>query len=161
MMGVSKTLSFAKLTEEHASTLFMLFKSAPSEYSKWFVPFKIEEVAIHSMLKRAERDRYEGMFLEGELAGFYMLRGFDEGFTVPSYGVWVAPQYSGLGLATQSLSHVIAACRANGVSELMLKVHPQNTVAKKLYESFGFEQSGVDPKNQNLVYKKDLGTQKT
>ena len=28
-----------------------------------------------------------------------MLRGFDEGFEVPSYGVWISKKFSDMGLA--------------------------------------------------------------
>jgi ribosomal protein S18 acetylase RimI-like enzyme len=34
----------------------------------------------------------------------------------------------------------------------MLKVHPENGRAKSLYERFGFKQTGVDEKKNNLVY---------
>ena len=38
----------------------------------------------------------------------------------------------------------------------MFKVHPDNTIAKVLYERFGFQQAGIDPKNNNLIYYKDI-----
>jgi len=38
----------------------------------------------------------------------------------------------------------------------MLKVHPENIVAKSIYERFGFKQAGIDQKNSNLIYYKSL-----
>lgn len=88
------------------------------------------------------------------LVGFYMLRGFDEGYTTPSYGVWIAPEYSSKGLAKLTLSHAFAFCRLHRINKLMLKVYPDNAVAKKLFEKNGFVLSKAAPKNKKLVYYK-------
>ncbi|MBL8155080.1 MAG: GNAT family N-acetyltransferase, partial [Anaerolineae bacterium] len=86
------------------------------------------------------------------LAGFFMLRGWDAGYDVPAYGVTIAQAYSGLGLARLSLDLSKTICRLRQVKRLMLKVHPENTVAKRLYEQAGFVQTGIDPRNANLIY---------
>jgi RimJ/RimL family protein N-acetyltransferase len=36
----------------------------------------------------------------------------------------------------------------------MLKVHPDNFVAKKIYENFGFIYQGVDERIGHLIYHK-------
>ena len=37
---------------------------------------------------------------------------------------------------------------------ITLKVHPENVIAKYIYENFGFKEEGIDPKNSNLIYYK-------
>ena len=91
-----------------------------------------------------------------ELVGFYMLSGFGERYEVPSNGVWLSDKFSGLGLSKLTLQHAITFCKVNGLKKIMLKVHPENIIAKNIYESFGFKQEGFDEKNSNLIYYKSL-----
>ena len=84
-------------------------------------------------------------------AGFYMLRGLDEGFPDPMYGVFVAEQFAGRGLARLTLAHAEAQCRLNGWGRLRLKVDPHNTRAHRIYETGGFAFERVDPQNGDQV----------
>ena len=40
--------------------------------------------------------------------------------------------------------------------KITLKVHPENVIAKYIYENFGFKEEGIDPKNSNPIYYKNL-----
>ena len=112
--------------------------------------------SIKEILERATNDKYFGVLISEKIVGFYMLRGFDDGYEIPSYGVWVAKEFSDLGLAKLTLQHAISYCKVNGIKKIMLKVHPDNSVAKKTYENYGFKQEGTDAKNNNLIYYKEL-----
>jgi len=147
-------IEIRRLTPKDAFRLSRLLLSAPPEYSQFFTPFNFDRKHIQGILARACRDLYYGVFVEKTLAGFYMLRGLDQGFKIPSYGVWISPSCSRRGLATLTLAHALAVCKMNDIAVVMLKVHPQNTAAKALYERFGFIQIGVDPANQSLVFEK-------
>jgi len=85
-----------------------------------------------------------------------MLRGFDAGYEIPSYGVWVSSKFSNNGLSRLTLYHAFAFCKLNGIKTLMLKVHPENKVAKEMYESMGFKKTGFDESNDNFIYYKNL-----
>jgi GNAT superfamily N-acetyltransferase len=80
-----------------------------------------------------------------------MMRGLDEGFPDPMYGVFVAQRFAGKGLARLTLAHAEAQCRLNGWKRLRLKVDPDNVRAYKLYQSSGFKFEKVDPNNGNQV----------
>ena len=97
-----------------------------------------------------------GFFWEGALIAFFMLRGWDEGYAIPAYGVTVDQRFRDKGLGRLTLEMSKTICRLRGVQRLMLKVHPENHAAKHLYEAVGFVQTGVDPKNQNLIYHFDF-----
>lgn len=140
----------------HVDALVELHVTSPPEYSQYFTPFPCDAETFRCLLERKRRDQYFVVLLDGRVAGFYMLRGLDEGFSVPAYGVWIAAQYSGRGLALATLTHAMEASRALGCERLMLKVHPENGRARAMYERFGFQQTGVDPRNQNLVYHLQL-----
>jgi len=144
------------LKAEHAAELSGLLLSAPVEYSKYFIPFAFDRLTVSKVLSQAQKDRYYGIIVAGKIAGFFMLRGFDQGYKIPSYGVWIAPQHTGKGLAELTLKHAMAVCRANDINTLMLKVHPENIVAKGIYERNGFAAVGNDEKNGNIIYHKNL-----
>jgi RimJ/RimL family protein N-acetyltransferase len=93
---------------------------------------------------------------KAELVGFYMLRGLDEGYPAPMYGVFIGYSHRNKGLASQSLLHAETTCRSSHIERLMLKVHPHNTVAKKLYEARGFTPLRQDPQNNNTIMEKSL-----
>ena len=130
--------------------------SASSEYQRYFVPFPFDTVSIRQMLESACDDRYWAICLGQDLAGFVMLRGFDNGYEVPSYGVSICERFARRGLLKLSLSFVIAWCRLNGVPRMMLKVHPDNLVAKRVYERVGFRYDRTESSSGQLVYCLDL-----
>lgn len=133
----------------------LLSKSSPV-YSKHFIPFPFDRKSIESVLSKAIKDKFYGVFVNESLVGFYMLRGFDEGYSIPSYGVWISEEFSNKGLSTLTLQHAISFCKINSIKRIMLKVHPDNSPAKHIYQKFGFKQTGVDPKNHHLIFHKDI-----
>ena len=151
-----KNVEIKELQSEQASTLSALILNSPKDYTKYFVPFSFEEDSIKKIISDAVNDKYFGIFINDDLAGFYMLRGFDQGYDIPSYGVWISDIFSGLGLSKLTLQHAITFCKLNGLKKIMLKVHPENTIAKNIYENFGFKQQRFDEKNSNLIYYKSL-----
>ncbi len=140
-----------------AEALSKLLLASDRNYSKYFIPFSFDLKTIKKILSKLSDDMFFGVYSNEELVGFYMLRGFDEGYDVPSYGVWISEKYSGLGLSKFTLQHAITFCKINKIKKLMLKVHPDNILAKNIYESFGFINEGIDEKNSNFIYYKNLG----
>lgn len=84
------------------------------------------------------KDQYFGVFVDGVLAGYAMLRGWDEGYAIPAFGVAVAARYRGLGLGRALLRHAIALATELHAPAIMLHVHTGNPGARRLYESEGF-----------------------
>jgi RimJ/RimL family protein N-acetyltransferase len=152
----SKSVEIKKIGLEHASTLAKALENEKPDYLKYFTPFEFSLRSITKIINQAVKDKYFGIFVNEKIVGFYMLRGLDEGYEIPSYGVWISSKFSDKGLSKLTLYHAFSFCRINGISKLMLKVHPDNTTAKKLYESLGFEQTGFDEKNENYIYYKSL-----
>lgn len=152
-----KNIEIKELTPDVAKDLANKLSQEKKDYLKHFTPFEFSITSIENILKQTKLDKYFGLFINNELAGFYMLRGFDEGYEIPSYGVWISSEYSKSGLSKLTLYHAFAFCKLNGIKNLMLKVHPDNLVAKNLYESLGFNKTGFDEKNGNYIYYKNLG----
>jgi GNAT superfamily N-acetyltransferase len=75
---------------------------------------------------------------DGRIVGYGMLRGWDEGYAVPSFGVAVAVDRRGEGIGRRLLQWAIAAARERGAERMILKVHVTNVGARHVYETEGF-----------------------
>lgn len=147
-------LEIKRITVNQSQELTNLLQNSDEEYSKYFIPFPFDLKTISEILSNAINDQFYGIYVECTLVGFYMLRGFDAGFEVPSYGVWISKDYSSKGISKLTLQHAISICKINNIKKLILKVHPDNLVAKNIYENFGFIYQGIDSRIGHLIYYK-------
>lgn len=153
-------VSFKRIQVRDSLKLSAMLVAAPAAYSRFFIPFAFDAQSVKLILRKAKKDIFFAVKVNGDWAGFYMLRGFDSGYRVPAYGVWIAPKYKNCGLAALALAHAFAICKLNRIGQLMLKVHPKNVKALKLYEKMGFVRTDVDPQNSNFVYHKKFQKKK-
>ena len=75
------------------------------------------------------------------------------------WGLYVLPSARGLGLGKKLISETLKlAGQIPGIEQVKLQVEAGNRIAKKLYESFGFEVWGIEPKALKVdgVYYDDL-----
>jgi ribosomal protein S18 acetylase RimI-like enzyme len=84
------------------------------------------------------RDLYYAATRGGLVLGYAMLRGWDEGYEVPSLGIAVAPSVRGTGLARSFMAFLHAAARLRGAQAVRLKVYEANIPARRLYASLGY-----------------------
>ncbi|MCK4664985.1 MAG: GNAT family N-acetyltransferase [Bacteroidales bacterium] len=153
---IYKDIKIKVINKNYAQELSSLMSNTDPEYSKYFIPFNYDMDSIKSILAKAKLDLYFGVFVQNIIVGMFMLRGFDEGYKTPAYGVWIAQEYSGLGLSKLTLQYVMSLCKLNNIKRIMLKVHPENSVAKTIYESYGFFRNGEDLINNHLIYYKKI-----
>lgn len=156
MAMIDHRFELRPLRSEDAPHLSRMLSSQPPDYARHFHPFDFDEISISDILSRARRDIFMGMYWGGRLAGFFMLRGWDAGYGVPAYGVLIDRAFSRSGLGKLSLDAALTICRLAAAPRLMLKVHPDNLVAKRLYEGAGFVATGIDDANHNLIYHFDF-----
>jgi RimJ/RimL family protein N-acetyltransferase len=133
-----------------------LLAGQPTEYMQYFIPFQFDQAPLTEILTNAKHDLYMGLWWGESLIGFFMLRGWDHGYDIPAYGVTIDQRFRNRGLGRLTLELSRSICKLRNAKRLMLKVHPLNTAAKQLYESFGFVYTSDDAKNGNLVYHLDL-----
>lgn len=149
-------VQLSRLDLQDVAALCEAIRESSDQYNKYFTPFALTPENFSMILNSSIMDRYYVTHVGNEIAGFYMLRGLDKGFQVPSYGVWIRPRFASLGIGTLTIYHALAICRASGIRRLMLKVHPENIIALRIYEKCGFRRDGKDDKNGNLIFLKDL-----
>jgi RimJ/RimL family protein N-acetyltransferase len=144
------------LTPDDAHALAGLLAGERAEYLAHFHPFQLDTGTLAARFDAAREDRYWAIHAGAELAGFCMLRGWDEGYSRPSFGVFVAEAFAGRGLAREALAFCTEHCRARAVETLMLTVHPENLRARRAYEAAGFVRTGTNPKTGHDVLEKRL-----
>ena len=140
---------------EDAGTLSAMLLAQRAEYSRFFSAFDFNEDAIIDVLTRKIKDVYSGMFWRGELVGIFMLRGWDDGYDVPSFGVFVAETYRGGAFMKISLDVAKLICRLSGAERLMATIHPDN-ISPRGAVRLGFVDTGKKTEAGNIVYQMDL-----
>jgi RimJ/RimL family protein N-acetyltransferase len=123
---------------------------------RFFDGLPTEPELLRSILSSAKADRYWAIRIDDTFAGLFMLRGFDAGFSTPSFGVVIKREFRGAGLGRLALQYAEAWCRLNKIQTLMLTVSPENGRALALYESSGFVNGGDRSIKGNLIFRKQL-----
>ncbi len=144
------------LNKSDAAALSVFLNAQPEEYIRFFTPFDFAPDSILEILLNCEQDIFMGIFWRDELIGFFMLRGWDEGYDIPAYGVLIDERFKGHGLATISLRMSKIIGKLSGAPGIMLKVAPDNVRARKLFERSGFVQTQIDETSSRLIYHFDL-----
>lgn len=99
-------------------------------------PFTAEEAARRCQY--TGRDLYYILVDQSQVLAYGMLRGWDEGYEIPSLGIAVHPRQRGKGLGRLLMEFLHAAARHRGARTIRLKVYPRNARAVRLYESLGY-----------------------
>jgi len=108
------------------------------EIDKFFHPHPLTAEEAPKRAAYHGRDFY-GVFMEGTaVVGYGMLRGWDEGYQVPSLGIVIDPAAQGRGYGRLLMESLHATARQRGASRIRLKVYPDNTRAVALYRSMGY-----------------------
>ena len=104
-----------------------------------FHPFPLTEERARLIACATHRDEYVAAFSgEGRIVGMAMLRGWDEGFEIPSLGVVVDVARQGRGIGRRLCEWAVGRAREKGCRSVRLTVQPGNAPALKLYRSLGF-----------------------
>ena len=90
------------------------------------------------------RDYYGMGFCAGEIVGYAMLRGWDEGFSRPTVGIYIRPKWRKKGLASLMLQLLLPEAKQRGATEVMAKVYAENTPSRKAFASAGYEVLGEE-----------------
>ncbi len=131
-------------TVEDAQHISAMLQGADPYYVQYFTPFSYDYRTIKGKIEESILDTYfvitNSSVSNGsaDFLGFFMLRGMDQGYESPMFGIFIRQCWSGKGLARLSLSYAEVYCRANLYPSLLLKVNRANEKAQSLYSSYGF-----------------------
>jgi ribosomal protein S18 acetylase RimI-like enzyme len=122
--------------EESVRLFFEALQSAGD--NKHFHPHPFDDENAHRLSHYGGKDLYYLVTDGVESFAYGMLRGWDEGYEIPSLGIAVHPHKRGMKVGRMLMEFLHVAARARGCKEIMLKVYKNNTSAVKLYESLGY-----------------------
>lgn len=127
------------LSSEHAPALARFFARLQQSKSEEFFhphPLTAEEANVRS--NYTGRDFYCVMLQDNGVVGYGMLRGWDEGYAIPSLGIAVDSSVRGRGCGRALMNFLHEMAKERGANKVRLKVDPRNGPAIELYRSLGY-----------------------
>ena len=127
---------------EYSNALYQFFQDILLEkYDQWFHPHPFTKEYTEKITTYTGKDLYYAMISANTVIGYGMLRGWDEGYTIPSLGIAMHPQHAnkGYGKIFMGFLHFIA--KANHAPAIRLTVYITNTHAINLYSNLGYKLS--------------------
>jgi len=109
-----------------------------------FHPHPLTEAALRDIVAAGGQDQYYVMLQNGKAIAYGMLRGWDEGFDVPSLGIAVAPSVRGRGVGLLLIRFLHFAAKEAGASRIRLTVNVDNQAALRLYRGLGYTFKPLD-----------------
>jgi ribosomal protein S18 acetylase RimI-like enzyme len=110
----------------------------------WFRPHDLGPSGARAIAGYAGRDVYLIGFVGRVPAAYGMLRGWDEGYEVPSLGIAIRDGYRDQGLGRQMMRALHRVARERGADRVRLRVAPGNRRARHLYATLGYRQVGIE-----------------
>lgn len=146
---------------EDFEDLAVLFENNNVEpITRFFTPFALTRETAHEIACEYHRDKYYLGIVEEKVIGLSMLRGWDEGYTVPSFGMFIDLHQHRHGYGKQLLDLTIEAARQLGCQKIRLSVLKANHLAYRIYKSRGFKEIDRskfhDSADEKLIMIKDL-----
>src|SRR5512133_2618406 len=107
-MIVPNSVLFRKVLPEDCEALVSFFiKNAVPQVTNTFTAFPLTRKIAEWISQTEHKDRYYLLLVDQQIACLSMLRGFDEGFTIPSFGIMIGHQYQNMGYGKQLLAYTI------------------------------------------------------
>ena len=133
-------IEIVHLNAAHYKLLSRFFKEINTpDYIKDFSPHPFTTEHAEHICNYNGTDLYYAVLLEKErIVGYGMLRGWDEGYDVPSLGICILREHQSSSLGELLMLFLEVAARKRGCERIMLKVKSDNSTAISLYKKFGY-----------------------
>jgi GNAT superfamily N-acetyltransferase len=139
-----------RITERHVDLLADLFSALRKNGDdRFFHPHALTKDQAKAICAAQTCDLYFLMQSEHKPLAYGMLRGWEEGFAIPSLGIAVHPHVRGQGFGRVMLDFLHGAARFKGARQVRLTVEPDNRLARALYEKVGYR-FGVVANQENV-----------
>ena len=132
-----------------------------TETTEQFNPFPLDEKTAHKIACENVSDYYCLARVHGEPFAFGMLRGWSEGYEIPSLGVLVDHEWRGRKIGENMTLFLLSIAKERGAKKVRLSVYKDNLKAKSLYEKFGFKNVDSNERNgkvSNIMVKELMET---
>ncbi len=138
--GEVDALEFRRLGPALAPGLSELFRAlSQGADHAFFHPHPMTDEEARRLCTYAGRDLYYAVCVGPTILAYGLLRGWDEGYEIPSLGIAVHPEARGRGLARPFMAFLHAAAKARGATKVRLTVYGDNQRAVELYRRLGYQ----------------------
>lgn len=138
---VSSEIVIEPVGAGHAQALAELFEgNRVPAVSDSFDPFPLTVDEARRIALEPRMDAYFVAKTDAGLIAMSMLRGFDEGFKVPSFGIFVDHRHHRHGVGRRLTAWTVGEARRRGCAAIRLSVYASNEAGVHLYRSLGFEE---------------------
>jgi len=103
-----------------------------------FCPHPFTKEYAHKICNYSGLDVYCAVFGDKNILGYGMLRGWDEGFEIPSLGIAISRSARGIGLGKMFMLFLHSFAKCRGSKYIRLTVYDKNIIAKNLYNELGY-----------------------
>jgi ribosomal-protein-alanine N-acetyltransferase len=127
------------LTAEWSQRLLMFLRDLEAiNDGEYFHPHPFTDSVLDEIIQKVHDDLYYILVQGNNILGYGMLRGWDEGYEIPSLGIAIHPQARGQGLGKLFMRFLSAAAKRKGATKIRLRVKPGNATAIMLYKNLGY-----------------------
>jgi ribosomal-protein-alanine N-acetyltransferase len=133
--------------DEPALVRFFQENNRP-EVTSLFRAFAFDAASAERICREPRRDRYFAMFEGHEIACFGMLRGWDEGFDVPTFGLVADHRFNGRGHGWRMWNWVMELGRELGCARMRITTDQSNTLILRMALKLGFLQTRELPNSR-------------
>jgi len=103
-----------------------------------FSPHSLSIEGFLTEIVNKKYDVYCFAIVEKEICAYGILRGWDEGFKIPSLGIMISKNFRGKGLSYIMMQHLHDLTKERGYNQIRLRVLKQNYKAISLYKKLGY-----------------------
>jgi ribosomal protein S18 acetylase RimI-like enzyme len=140
-------LEIVKLSSKMEQALASFFIDvSKDDYSRYYYPFDLTSETAKKLCALSGKDLHYVLINNETILGHGMLRGWDEGYDVPSLGIVIHPDVANRGLGSLFVGFLHSAAWRRGCSKVRLSVHKDNIAALSIYKKLGYV---FVPKNED------------
>lgn len=132
-------LELVRLTSEWCVPLLRFLRALEERGdARFFAPHSTDEETVRRLACHMEGDLYYLLVDGGEVLAYGLLRGWAEGFDIPSLGIAVHPAVRNLGVGGLLMRFLHVAAARKGATRVRLRVQRENGKAISLYSGLGY-----------------------
>jgi ribosomal-protein-alanine N-acetyltransferase len=134
-------LEFLQVKNSHARALGVFFSKLVNNCDdNFFSPHPLTVDEANRLCKEYYgNDLYYVAVVDKIIVGYGLLRGWDEGYEIPSLGIAILDSKRGCKLGSSFMGFLHSAARLRGVKKIRIKVHRENAVAYSIYKKLGYK----------------------
>jgi ribosomal protein S18 acetylase RimI-like enzyme len=131
-------LEIRVLSQEWLQPLANFFEVIRKSGGLHFHPHPFTDATAKMLAEYSGSDLYYLLVDGGQVLAYGLLRGWDQGYEIPSLGIAVHPEARGRKLGELMMHFLHTAARRKGARQVRLKVYSENVSARSLYVKLGY-----------------------